>query len=159
MGTGEGRRACIGSTILSPERRIGTIFMDEGETSSTGYSYPRGETSFPTSAVVRPWANASQPTIVAMSCTRALVSLAFVEADLSWLSFARTHGCAETCALDGRVGAILLGDDKSRGGWEGQRALLGYGLGRYSLRFQANGTSTGKGRLPACQLASLPALH
>lgn len=53
----------------------------------------------PFSSTFRPWARASQPTIVVISWMRVRVSLAFVEAERSWLSFARRHGCEETWML------------------------------------------------------------
>lgn len=60
----------------------------------------------PVCTVDKPCARASQPTMVAISCTSALVSLALVDDERSWLSFARTHGCVETWTLDGSL-AIL----------------------------------------------------
>lgn len=47
-------------------------------------------------------ANASQPTIRAISCTSDLTSFALVLPERSWLSFARKHGWLETWTLSGR---------------------------------------------------------
>lgn len=49
----------------------------------------------PVSSTFKPWARASQPTIVVISWMRVRVSLALVEAERSWLSLARRHGCEE----------------------------------------------------------------
>lgn len=54
------------------------------------------ELTVPASSVERPCARASQPIMVAISCTRRFVSAALVEEERSWLSFARTHGWLET---------------------------------------------------------------
>lgn len=58
--------------------------------------------------MLKPRAKASQPTIVAMSWTRVLVSLALVDAERSWLSFARTQGCVEIWTL---VEDIAIAED------------------------------------------------
>lgn len=61
----------------------------------------------PVSTVLRPCAKASQPTMVAISCTRVFVSRAVVELDLRVLSLARTHGCWETWTLGGKGAAMI----------------------------------------------------
>lgn len=50
----------------------------------------------PVCSMLKPWANASHATMVAMSLMSVFVSFALAEADLSWLSFARAHGCDDT---------------------------------------------------------------
>jgi len=55
----------------------------------------------PVSVTSRPWARASQPTMVAISCTSCLVSLACVDCERRRLSFAFRHGWVETWTLDG----------------------------------------------------------
>lgn len=60
----------------------------------------------PVSVTSSPWARASQPTIVAISCTSCFVSLALVDCERSWLSFARRHGWLETWTFGGSWEAI-----------------------------------------------------
>jgi hypothetical protein len=62
----------------------------------------RGIHTVPLSVTCKPWARASQPTMVAISCTSCLVSLAFVDWERRRLSFARRQGCVETWTLEGR---------------------------------------------------------
>lgn len=53
-------------------------------------------------------ARASQATIRAISCTRALVSFEEVDAERSWESFAWRQGCLETWTLEGRESMIAV---------------------------------------------------
>jgi hypothetical protein len=69
-----------------------------------------GGLTTPVWAVERPCAKASQPTIVEISWTRVFVSLAFVDEDRSWLSFARRHGWEETWTFGGREEAIVVSE-------------------------------------------------
>ena len=70
----------------------------------------------PVSVTSKPWARASQPMMVAISCTSCLVSLACVDWERRRLSFAFRHGWVETWTLDGSdeeeamvaVGRVLL---------------------------------------------------
>lgn len=55
----------------------------------------------PLSVTSKPWARASQPMMVAISCTSCLVSLACVDCERRRLSFAFRHGWLETWTLDG----------------------------------------------------------
>lgn len=70
----------------------------------------------PVSVTSKPWARASQPMMVAISCTSCLVSLACVDWERRRLSFAFRHGWVETWTLDGSdeeeamvaVGRVML---------------------------------------------------
>ena len=77
----------------------------------------RGEQhTVPVSVTCKPCARASQPTMVAISCTSCLVSLACVDWERRRLSFAFRHGWVETWTLDGSdeeeamvaVGRVML---------------------------------------------------
>ena len=68
----------------------------------------------PLEVTSNPVANASQPTISAISWTKALVSRALVLWDRSCDSFAHKHGCWETCTLDGRGEEPILKTDERR---------------------------------------------
>jgi hypothetical protein len=65
----------------------------------------------------KPWARASQPMMVAISCTSCLVSLACVDWERRRLSFAFRHGWVETWTLDGSdeeaivVRRVMVSDD------------------------------------------------
>jgi hypothetical protein len=65
----------------------------------------------------KPWARASQPMMVAISCTSCLVSLACVDWERRRLSFASRHGWVETWTLDGSdeeaivVRRVMVSDD------------------------------------------------
>lgn len=61
----------------------------------------------PVSVTCKPCARASQPTMVAISCTSCLVSLAFVDFERRRLSFARRQGWLETWTLDGTDEAMV----------------------------------------------------
>jgi hypothetical protein len=75
----------------------------------------------PLSVTFKPWARASQPTMVAISCTSCLVSLAFVDWERRRLSFARRQGCVETWTLDGREeGIVTTGRKRTAVRWCGE---------------------------------------
>ena len=57
--------------------------------------------TFPLIFVDKDEAKASQPTILAISCTKRLVDLASHFLDRNCESFARTQGCLEMCTLTG----------------------------------------------------------
>ena len=61
----------------------------------------RGEQTVGPGMAKTPLARASQPTMSEISWIRPLTSLALVLPERSWLSFARRHGCLETCTLGG----------------------------------------------------------
>jgi hypothetical protein len=109
----------------SPERKIGTRQMDAGETTVVVYSYPNGLFAFicminccsksrdialttGPELTERPEARASQPTMVAISCTRAFVSREFAVSDRNWESLACRQGCVDTCAFEGRAAMMML---------------------------------------------------
>lgn len=64
----------------------------------------------PVSETSRPWARASQPTMVAISCTSCLVSLALVDWERRRLSFALRQGWLDTWTLDGVDEAMIETD-------------------------------------------------
>ena len=72
------------------------------------------ELTVPLSLTSRHWLSASQPRIRDISCTRALVSRAFVLAERRIESLARRHGWVEMCtfrgSVDGGTVAMLGGE-------------------------------------------------
>jgi hypothetical protein len=66
------------------------------------------ELTVPDSVTSKPWARASQPTMVAISCTSCLTSRPFVDWERRMLSFARRHGCVEMWTLEGREEAMSV---------------------------------------------------
>ena len=67
----------------------------------------RGKLTVPVATAFKLLPRASTPTIVAISWTSLLVSFAFVDAERSWLSFARAHGWLEMCTFDGSADDIM----------------------------------------------------
>lgn len=78
-----------------------------GVSTRTSWDAGRRRHTVPVSVTWRPWARASQPTMVAISCTSCLVSLAFVDFERRRLSFARRQGWLDTWTLDGTEEAMV----------------------------------------------------